>query len=145
MRTLNWRTLAALLLTPWVLLMVHAQEELPSTATGDVGRFSIPERNKDGRLLWLLSGDRGKRLPDDKMEIEQMVISFYRQTNVDWTLSTPKCILNRQTREAISESPVRITSEKLEITGDGFHWLATNSWFIIRNKVKVVLWGGVSK
>lgn len=145
MRTPYWKTILAALLLPWILTAIQAQQGLPSTNTGDVSHFKIPERNKDGKLIWQLSGDRGKVFPGDKMEIDQMVVNFYRQTNVYWTLSTPKCIMNRESREAISESPVRIVSEKLEITGEGFHWLATNGTFIVRNKVKVVLWEGISK
>ena len=123
----------------------RGEQGLPAPGTGVVRDFTLPERDKEGVLIWQLAGKHAKLRPDNKMEIDQLVLSTFRKTLVDWTLSTPTCILNRESREAISESPVLIVNNRTEITGTGFHWLANESRFIIRTNAKVVLPDGISK
>lgn len=119
-------------------------EDLPLGTAGELTKFTIPERNSDGILVWQLKGDRAKMRPDGKMEIERLSIDTYRNAAVDWTLSTPICLLNKTTREAVSESDVSIINKETEITGVGFHWLANETRFIIRNKAAVLIRNGLA-
>ncbi|MDD2710272.1 MAG: hypothetical protein PHV34_20000 [Verrucomicrobiae bacterium] len=116
-----------------------------SPAPGQMSKFTIPERDRSGVLLWQMSGEKGVIRPDGKLEVDQLVVSTYRQAKLDWTLTTEKCIFNRENREVIGEAPVRIVSDKMEITGVGFHWVGAEGRFIIRNKIKLVIAGGLSK
>lgn len=125
--------------------VLDAQEGLSPVTSGNLSKFTIPERNREGVLVWQLSGERAKIRSDGKMDIEEMIVNTYRGSIVDWTLSTPRCILDRQTREAVSEADVRISNEKMEITGKGFHWLANESRFIIRSRVQVILHSGITQ
>ncbi len=122
-----------------------APEGLPSGATGELMHFTIPERNRDGVLIWQLKGERAKIRPDGQMEIERLIVSTYRDAKMDWVLTTPACILNRETREAVSESDVSITNNQTLITGTGFYWVAKESRFIIRSRVQVTIPGGLVK
>jgi len=128
-----------------LLPAARAQQGLPTSGTGEVRDFTLPERNKEGILIWQLNGKHAKLRPDGKMEITQLAVSTFRKTAVEWTLSTPACVLNRESREAISESPVQIVDKDTKITGVGFHWLANESRFIIRAQAKVVLKESLSK
>ncbi len=125
--------------------MLEAQQGFPPSTSGELTKFTIPERNREGVLIWQLTGDRAKIRPDGKMEIETLQVNTYRGTNVDWTLSTPECILDRQSREAVSEAEVFISNKGTEITGKGFHWLANENRFIIRSRVQVIIYSDMTK
>jgi hypothetical protein len=120
------------------VLLLHAQDATQVTS-GNISKFSYPDRDKDGNLIWLLNGDYAKIRPDGKMEITQLLLFTYKGTNVDWTMITPNCILDRPTREAVGEKDIHIFSEDTDIRGTGFHLLANESQFIIRNRVRVTL------
>lgn len=121
-----------------------AQQGLPDATSGEISKFSVPERNGKGQLIWQLMGDHAKIRPDQKMEITHLVVRTFSGTNVTWTLISPDCVLDRATREAVSDSDVRIENEKIEITGRGFHWLANETRFIIRDRVRVIIRGGLT-
>ena len=122
-----------------------AQQGLSPVTSGNLTKFTIPERDREGLLVWQLSGEHAKIRPDGKMDIEEMIVNTYRGSSIDWTLSTPRCILDRQSKEAVSEADVRISNEKMEITGKGFHWLANENRFIIRSRVQVILFDGITR
>ena len=117
-------------------------EEIPPSTSK---RFTIPWRNHEGILVWELIGERAKFRPDGHKEIEDVVVNMYQGANIDWTMSTPACILNNQSNEAISEADVRIFNKRTEITGTGFHLLFNESRLIIRNHVQVIIHGGLTK
>jgi hypothetical protein len=121
------------------LNLAYAQRGLPDATSGEMIKISFPERNREGILVWQLLGDRAKLRPDGKMEIENIVVNTYRKSEVDWTLSTPTCILDRPAREAVSEADVHMYNKEIDITGKGFHWLANETRFIIRSRAHVVL------
>ena len=77
-----------------------APESHVPSSPGTLTKFTIPERNREGKLIWQLSGDKARIRPDSQMEIDRFVASTFREAKVDWTLETPTCILNRETREA---------------------------------------------
>ena len=122
-----------------------APESHVPSSPGTLTKFTIPERNREGKLIWQLSGEKARIRPDSQMEIDQFVASTFREAKVDWTLETPTCILNRETREAVSEADVRITIKQTIITGVGFHWIASESRFIVRSRVEVLIPGSIVK
>ncbi len=124
---------------------VPAQQGLPTATSGELSKFSIPERNSKGQLVGELKGDHAKIRSDRKMEITNLLVKTYSGTNVDWTMTSPDCVIDQATREAVSESDVKIVGRKIEITGKGFHWLANETRFIIRERVHVIIWGGMTK
>jgi lipopolysaccharide export system protein LptC len=132
---------AALLLAP---ASAGTERHVP-TAPGTLTRFNIPERDGNGKLIWQLAGEKALIRADSQMEIESLVASTFKNAKVDWTLETPSCILNRETREAVSESDVKITNQQIVITGVGFHWIAAESRFIVRSRVEVLIPGSLVK
>ncbi len=133
-------------------LKIAAQQNI--SATGEWAKFTIPERNRDGSLKWQFTGARAKNRPDGKVEVESVFANTYEKGQVDWTLTTPHCILdskkvNEKTkgtdREIVSDSDVHIFNKKFDITGTGFHWLVDQTRFIIRKQVQVTISGGFSK
>ncbi|MBI4026297.1 MAG: hypothetical protein HY360_15035 [Verrucomicrobia bacterium] len=139
----RWFILAAILLLQGE--GVRAQQDLQHSTAGDLTKFIIPERNREGVLIWQLTGDHATVRADGKMRIETLRVSTFRNAQVDWTLFTPNCVLDREAREAVSEASVRIANKETEITGVGFHWLANESRLIVRSRVQVVVMGGLAK
>lgn len=121
-----------------------ADSHVPSSP-GTLTKFTIPERDRNGKLIWELTGDKARIRPDSQMEIDHLVASTFRESKPDWILETPTCILNRETREAVSEADVRITNKQTIITGVGFHWIANESRFIVRSRVEVLIPGSLVK
>lgn len=121
-----------------------AQDELRPGA-GDLKNFTIPERDARGVLVWQFKGDHARMRNDGQMEVESLTLNTFKSSGVDWTLTTPACLLNKESREAVSESAVRISNRNTEITGIGFHWLAKESHFIIRSNSMVMIEGGLGK
>jgi hypothetical protein len=123
-----------------------------NTGAGILKNFYIPERNKDGALIWELKGEKAIKRTDGKLEIENLMINTFRGANTDWTLLSPHCIFFERTepsgeseREAVSDANVRIFNKDTEITGEGFHWLVNSSKFIIRHRVQVTIQGRITK
>lgn len=143
MSPLNLRIPAAFAALLFLATAFAANEgHVPSTP-GVLTRFTIPERNRDGKLIWQLSGEKAMVRPDNQMEIEHLVASTFKNASVDWTLETPNCIMNRETREAVSESDVKITNREILITGVGFHWIANETRFVVRSRVEVLIPGSL--
>jgi len=112
---------------------------------GNATKISIPWRNRDGILVAQITGEKVRMRPDKKAEIEELVAQAFRDAKVDWTLSTPFCIMDQETREAVGDAPIHIVSKEVTITGTGFHWLANESRLIVRSKVKVSIVHGLTK
>ncbi|MCC7519020.1 MAG: LPS export ABC transporter periplasmic protein LptC [Verrucomicrobiae bacterium] len=133
---------AALLFAGFV--QAGGEGRMPS-ATGTLTRFTIPERNREGKLIWQMTGEKAQIRPDNQMEIEHLAVNTFKEAKVDWTLETPACIMNRETREAVSEADVKITNQQIIITGVGFHWIANESRFVVRSRVEVLIPGSLVK
>jgi len=128
----------------------NAQDNI--STSGEFTKYAVIERNREGIPICQVAGDRAKKRPDGKFEIWSVLVNTFRGQQVDWNLSTPHCILSekvnektKQTeREAVSEADVRIFNNKIEITGTGFHWLVDECQFIVRNRVRVTVRGGIT-
>ncbi|MFH0953948.1 MAG: LPS export ABC transporter periplasmic protein LptC [Verrucomicrobiota bacterium] len=113
----------------------RAQEEESQTVSG----FRVPEYDEQNRLKSELYGDFAKVLPDGIIEISQLKIDFYSGDRVDMTVTSPYCKYDQKQARAESESDVRITREKMIVTGVGFSWDGREEKLKIGKQVKVVL------
>ncbi len=138
------RILVVTLLTLSLPFTHDLRAQSPSSE-GDATKISIPWRNKDGVLVAQITGDRVRMRSDKKAEIENLVAQAFQGTRVEWTLSTPFCIMDQQTREAVSDASIQIDSREVLVTGTGFHWLANEGRLIVRSNVKVSIAHGITK
>jgi len=106
-----------------------------------VAGVRIPSYNDKGQLVSQLFGDLAKSLPDGNVEITGLKVEFYEGTQVNMRVTAPVCIFNRAQNTAQSDGPVRITRDKMVVTGTGFEFNNKDERFVIHKDAKVVLMG----
>ncbi|MBU0679658.1 MAG: LPS export ABC transporter periplasmic protein LptC [Verrucomicrobia bacterium] len=121
----------------WVL-QGEAQEE-SRTEPQSLSKFKVPEYDDDYNLKSQLFGDFAQFREDGLVEITNLKIEFYRAGIVKMEVSAPSCLYNRDSKEAESESSVRIERENLVVTGTGFTWNPKGQTFHILSNAKVVI------
>lgn len=135
-------------MTPLILNdVLQAQSSFMDSATGEMIRFKIPERDQSGSLVWMLEGERAQFRRDGTKEIEGLKVTTYHNAKMDWIFLTSHCILiyDQTTRRAVGEKEVHLYNNKVNITGKGFYWLVNEDRFIIRSNATVVISGGFTK
>lgn len=146
----TWRSQ---LFTVSILLVLLTQKVTSQTGIGGVGsgvgtKISVPWRDKDGNLTWVLNGERAINRSDGKIEVDDVTVNKFTNSQVDWTITTPHCvILNEKSddRKIVSDSEVHISNKDTDIKGVGFYCLVDLNQFIIRNQVEVTIYGRIIK
>ena len=113
----------------------------PSSATGYIEKFEVPERDANGNLKWKLSGDRGTFRADGLMDIYNARAEFYTSNLVTLVFTTPICVLDRANQRAATDAPVRVERETVILTGIGGDWNGSNTTVNIRSNVQMVIKG----
>jgi len=87
---------------------------------GILENFEFPERDDQGKMLYLVKGSSARPLGSSKVEIKDATIVIYSpEEKEDMVVSIPLCILDQSTREVSSDQPVRIVRDNITITGQG--------------------------
>jgi 3-deoxy-D-manno-octulosonate 8-phosphate phosphatase (KDO 8-P phosphatase) len=128
--------LAALL-----LFGARARAATNDSTMGYIEKFEVPERDEDGNLKWKLGGDKALIRPDGLMDILNVRAEFYSSNKVDMVFTTPVALLDRANKHATTDAPVKIVRDNMIVTGIGGEWTDTNSSFIVRSNVRVILTG----
>lgn len=106
--------------------------------------FEVPEFDRDNRLRSKLFGDFARILPSGLVDITNMRIEFFDDDRrVEMRVHAETCLYDRVTRNAESDTRVRIARENMIITGEGFTWNAEEGQFDIYEDAKVVLKGAL--
>jgi 3-deoxy-D-manno-octulosonate 8-phosphate phosphatase (KDO 8-P phosphatase) len=117
---------------------------LPVKAVGHIEKFEVPERDENGNVKWRMAGDRAQILPDGTFDVSNMRAEFFRSNEVAMVFSAPQCFLDRQSRTAKTDGPVKIESKDLILTGVGGAWSGDKSLFVVNRDVRVVFGEGVN-
>lgn len=127
------------------LLFAEGRAQAQPGATYQTIRgFEVPEFDRENRLKSKLFGEFARILPSGLVDITKMRIDFFdtdREVNMRVTADT--CLYDRVTRNAESDTRVRIARQRMIITGEGFRWNAENGQFEIHEDAKVVLKGAL--
>jgi lipopolysaccharide export system protein LptC len=108
--------------------------------TQTIRDFEVPEFDRDNRLRSHLFGETARILPDGLVDITNMLVFFYDDNQqVEMRVTAEACIYDRATKNAHSESRVRLARENAIITGKGFVWTAADSKIEIHDEARVVL------
>lgn len=69
---------------------------------------------------------------------------FTLEGQQEWFVHCDHCQFHTATQEARSEGPLelRLQSERLILTGQGFLWRQSNAWLVVSNQVRTTLRGG---
>lgn len=118
--------------------------QLPDAA-GEITDFRVPEFDANGVLKSEILGERAKPLPGgDQIKITGLRIIMYdKNKEVESTLTSAHCTVNRKDRNAFSNSEVTITRGNVVITGRGFRWTAENQRIEILNDFHMKMVGNV--
>lgn len=104
--------------------------------------FEMPEFDRDNRLRSRLMGELARIMPSGQVDIEKMRIDFYDDNReVEMQVTAETCLYDRQSRNAESDTRVRIARQNMIITGKGFIWNADDGLFEIHEDAKVVIEG----
>ena len=101
--------------------------------------FRIPEYDENMQLKSQLFGELAKIMEDGTVQITNLKIEFYKEGEIEMTVTAPQCTYDRGKKAASSKSTVRIARGNMVVTGKGFSWGADDKAFRIESKVKVVL------
>jgi hypothetical protein len=102
--------------------------------------FRVPDYDANGKLKSQVLGEVAELRPDGKIEITNLKIELYNEKKeVQGTVWAAKCLFDRQTRSAVSDTAVRLTQGKMVLTGTGLRWDAVNQRLEILHDVRVVL------
>jgi hypothetical protein len=108
------------------------------TGSAGIGDFRVPRYDENGVLESVLSGKFAKPLPDGTIDISELRVDFYRDgTNVETTVTAPRCIYDQRRRLARSDSSVRVDAGQMKVTGEDFVCDVRNERFQIRKKARV--------
>lgn len=110
-------------------------------AQTDVGKFKVPDIDKNGVMVSLMTGESARMYPDKPMEITNLAMEFYEEDGetVKLKITSPFCNYDSKTNSATSKNIVKIEAPKFTITGEGYVFEATYSRLEIEKNVKVVL------
>ncbi len=107
-----------------------------------IAGFEVPDFDDEMRLQSMLFGDYARIMPNGEVEITNLMIEFYTEDReVEMRVTSPECIYDRATRDARSDSNIRIARENMIITGKQFVWSADNGRFEIFSDARVLLKG----
>ena len=117
-------------------LCAVAQDDEPLTMRG----FNVPNYDDEGVLLSQLFGDLAK-IRGEIADITNLKIEFYDEdsTNVAMEVTAPQCTYHQEKSFAESKSDVRISRERMVVTGVGFAWDTDEERLKIFNNAKVIL------
>ncbi|MGD9873280.1 MAG: hypothetical protein AB7T27_03315 [Kiritimatiellia bacterium] len=117
--------------------MAAAQDPNVQSLSG----FELPEYDAEGKKVRHIFGDMAEVLPDGLIKITNLRVDMFKDENVEMKVIAPRCELNQQTGQAVSDGPVRIVRDNMVVTGRGFDFSKEKERIQIMHNTKVVLRG----
>jgi hypothetical protein len=105
----------------------------------EISGFRVPDYDDQGQLRAQLYGEYAKVLEEGDVEITNLKIEMYKDGEVAMTVFAPRCIYNRETRQAHSNGDVLIESGLMTVVGRGFTWSAEAGRFEIMHDSRVLV------
>ena len=121
--------------------MAGAQDPNVQSLSG----FELPEYDTEGKMVRHIFGDMAEVLPDGLIRISNLRVDLFKDEQVEMKVIAPRCELNQDTRQAVSDGPVRIIRDNMVVTGRGFDFSNEKERIQIMHDTKVVLKGLRSK
>lgn len=130
------RLLAICLLMP---LMLQAQ----LVPQEPVKNFQLPMFGENGYRTWELSGDEGRYISADKIEVSQMkmkVFSGDASSTIENRIESPLAMLFVSKNIAIGQGPIRITATTYRIDGQRWFWDGKTRSVVVSQKASVIFY-----
>lgn len=132
----------------WNLLLIFALCGLAAAQDPNVqslSGFELPEYDADGKIIRHIFGDMAEMLPGGLIRISNLRVDIYKDEQVDMKVIAPRCELDQQSKQAVSDGPVRIIRDNMVVTGRGFDFSNEKERIQIMHDTRVVLKGFQSK
>ncbi len=124
------------------LPVMAAPPDIGGVATG----VRFPSFNEKGQMTSVILGDTARVMPNGYVEITNLRMDFLdpnsSEAKVQMHVESPHCLYHRERGAAASDKDVRITSDRMTVTGTGFVWENQSQVLKILSNSKVVLRGG---
>ncbi|MEW6535953.1 MAG: LPS export ABC transporter periplasmic protein LptC [Candidatus Auribacterota bacterium] len=130
----------------FVLLAVDstAQKNGQEMSMGKVEEgLSIFDHNQDGKRTWELHGVSAEFVEDGFVEIQELNVTIYPENPEDGNIliSSPSAQINQATKVVRTEEPVSISSDEMDITGQGLEGNIGDKVVHLKQNVRVILKG----
>ena len=122
----------------WLGLMVSAMGSV--YAQTDAGGFRVPNVDKNGVLVSMLTGENARMFPGKPMEISGLVVEFYEADGktLKIRIVSPFCNYDTRANTATSDAVIDIYWDGFHIRGEGYTFESASSKMEIHSKVKVI-------
>ena len=97
------------------------------------------ERYEDGKIKTQLVAAQARIPPKGDIEARKVRLEFYKNDTIDALMVADDCRYNRASGTARSDSPIRLQSEGILITGIAFECSVSNQTMTILHDVTVIL------
>ncbi|HMO50816.1 MAG TPA: LPS export ABC transporter periplasmic protein LptC [Kiritimatiellia bacterium] len=116
---------------------------------GQIRNFRVPNFDDQGLMTSQIFGEFAKILADGNIEVTELRIEFYNyvdgERRTEMTVTSPRCLLNRNRGMAVSDDEVRISRDEFVVTGKGFTFNNEKQELRILSDSKVVVKGDQRK
>ena len=123
------------------LVRADSTNATTNTNTGFIERFEYPERDEDGKLKYMLKGEKAVFRPDGLMDVQNLRVETYTSNRVSMVFTTPTCIVDQVKKRGSTASPVKLERPDMTVTGVGGTRNDSQKLFTINSNVRVVLTG----
>jgi lipopolysaccharide export system protein LptC len=110
-----------------------------------ITEFDVPEYNEEGTMTSRIRGDTARVMTNGFVQVNGLTMEFYKEgsTNrdVEMRVASPRCLLHRDKKAAVSDSDVRIARDNMVVTGTGFMWNNNDQKLVILTNSRVVIKG----
>ncbi|AWT59423.1 MAG: hypothetical protein DF168_00612 [Candidatus Moanabacter tarae] len=110
--------------------------------------FRMPIFGQNGYILWDLLGSQGSFLGPDRIEIKNLTLRFFSGTSartVTGAVKSPNAFIFPNERRASSGSSLHVTGHNFEISGDKWDWIGDDQTLLIKENVRMKIFGRMAK
>jgi len=106
--------------------------------------FEVPDF-QDDRLASLLKGSEARDLGEEKWQLTDMRLEFYRypegKQELEFAVEAPQCTFDAHKQVAYSEGQLKVQSQdgNIKVEGTGFLWDQEKGYLTISNRVSTLL------
>ena len=111
----------------------------------EISSFRVPEYDAKGVMTSQLFGDRAEVGENGEVNITELRIEFYKDSNTVMKVTSPYCFYNQKTREAHSDAPVAADMDRMHVRGKGYFLKPGDNTVRILNQSQVTIEGGMQK
>lgn len=108
-----------------------------------IRNFHLPMFGENGYRTWQLSGEEGRYLSADKIEVSKMnlnVFSGNAASTIENRIASPLATLFISKNIAIGQGPIEITSATYRINGERWFWDGKTRSVVVSRKASVIFY-----